>query len=187
MAGGPNGQVAIVTGGGRGTGRAIAETFAAAGAAALLPGMVARRRGRVLSVASRAATLAIPCFSAYFTAKAAVARLSEVLALETAEHGVSVFAVDPGGVRRAMTDAYFGSAAGRRWMPGWAEAMERANSTPALAAALCVLLASGAADALRGRFVGVHDDVAALARHAAAIQAHELYTLRLRTTPVPAP
>jgi NAD(P)-dependent dehydrogenase (short-subunit alcohol dehydrogenase family) len=150
-------------------------------ARAVLPGMIARRRGRVLNVST--GTIGVPYTSAYSTAKAAVARLSEVLALETREYGVSVFALNSGGVRTAMTDAYFGSPTGRRWLPGWQERLEVANPTPERAVALCLTLASGAADALSGRFLDVQDDITALIARANDIRAQDLYTLRRRTDP----
>ncbi len=148
---------------------------------AVLPGMIARRRGRIVNIASGAGTIALPYFSAYFTAKTALIRLSEVLALETQAYGISVFAVDPGGVRTAMTDAGFGSPAGRRWLPGYQERMEATNPGPERAVMLCLRLAAGEADALSGRFLSVQQDLPALIEQADDLRKQELYTLRLRT------
>src|SRR5262249_53367723 len=107
-------------------------------------------------------------------------RLSEVLALETQQHGIAVFAVDPGGARTALTDAVYGSPAGRRWLPGFAERGEQANATPARAVALCLQLASGLAGAVSGCFLGVADDLPGLVAQAADLRTQEHYTLRLR-------
>jgi NAD(P)-dependent dehydrogenase (short-subunit alcohol dehydrogenase family) len=53
----------------------------------VLPGMVARRHGRVINVASGVGTRPIPHLSAYSASKAALIRLTETLAAEAADHG----------------------------------------------------------------------------------------------------
>ena len=70
---------------------------------AVLPGMIARRRGRIINLASGAAAMSIAYFSAYCAAKTALVRLTETLAIEARPHGVTVFAVTPGSVRTSMT------------------------------------------------------------------------------------
>jgi NAD(P)-dependent dehydrogenase (short-subunit alcohol dehydrogenase family) len=52
--------------------------------------------------------------SAYVTAKAALIRLTENLAAEVQEHGVRVFAIQPGTVRTAMAEAVLTLPEGRR-------------------------------------------------------------------------
>src|SRR4029077_4349720 len=54
---------------------------------AVLPGMIARGKGRIVNVASGAGTGAIPYLGPYVTSKTALIRLTEVLAAEVAEHG----------------------------------------------------------------------------------------------------
>ena len=51
---------------------------------------------------------------------------------------------------------------------------------PEPSACLVTFLASGRADALSGRYLTVHDDVAALVERAAEIEQADLYTLRRR-------
>jgi len=63
---------------------------------AVLPGMVDRRYGRIVNVASTAALKGYPYVSAYVAAKHAVLGLTRALALETARSGVTVNAVCPG-------------------------------------------------------------------------------------------
>jgi len=61
-----------------------------------LPGMVARRRGHVVNVASVAAFLPGPYQSVYYATKAFVLSFSEALAEELRDTGVSVSAICPG-------------------------------------------------------------------------------------------
>jgi short-subunit dehydrogenase len=62
----------------------------------LLPGMVARRRGGVLNLASTAAFEAGPLMAVYYATKAYVLSLSEALAEEVRESGVTVTVLCPG-------------------------------------------------------------------------------------------
>jgi short-subunit dehydrogenase len=62
----------------------------------LLPGMVQRRRGRILNVASTAGFLPGPLMAAYYASKAYVLSLSEALTNETAGTGVTVTCLCPG-------------------------------------------------------------------------------------------
>jgi len=61
-----------------------------------LPGMVARKRGRILNVASTAAFQAGPLMAVYYASKAFVLSFSEALANELADTGVTVTALCPG-------------------------------------------------------------------------------------------
>ena len=65
---------------------------------AVLPGMIARRYGRVISIASVAGVRGFAYASAYAAAKHAVVGLTKSIALEVAKRGVTVNAVCPGYV-----------------------------------------------------------------------------------------
>ena len=65
---------------------------------ALLPGMIARRRGAVVNVGSVAGYLPIPTFAVYAATKAYVNSFSEALFWELHGTGVTVTAVCPGPV-----------------------------------------------------------------------------------------
>jgi NAD(P)-dependent dehydrogenase (short-subunit alcohol dehydrogenase family) len=149
---------------------------------AVVPGMVARRHGRVITMASGTGLGPWPYVAAYAVGKCATIRFSENLAAETREHGISVFAISPGVVRTAMTEAAAESPEGETWLGGlFRKAFSEGRDVPPeRAAQLVVFLASGKADVLSGCFVTVSDDLVGMASRAKEIQENELYTLRLR-------
>ena len=152
-------------------------------ARAIVPGMIARRRGRIVTTASHTGLGLWPGMSAYAISKAAVIRLCETLAAETKEHGIRVFAIHPGGVETALTASQFTSEGARTWFPKLYDYVSRGGGgqPPQHAADLVVLLASGRADALSGCFINVREDVNEMVQRAEEIREGELYTLRLRT------
>jgi NAD(P)-dependent dehydrogenase (short-subunit alcohol dehydrogenase family) len=151
---------------------------------AVLPGMIARRGGRIINVASGAGLDAVATGSAYCVSKAALIRLSENIALETTSYGISTFAIHPGTVRTPM-NAYVHDSdeAGRRapqvqqWFRQlYAEGRDTPIERPV---ELVLTLASGRADALSGCFLDVGDDLDALVSQAEAIQREDRLRMRL--------
>ncbi len=141
---------------------------------AVLHGMTERRRGRIINVASGAGTRSIQYMSAYVTSKAALIRFTEVLADEVREHGVSLFAIQPGTVRTAMAEELMQSEAGEQWLPWFKNIFDEGRDDPPEAGAELVLyLASGEADALSGRFFSAPGIPA-------EIRARDLHVLRMR-------
>ena len=65
---------------------------------AAVPGMKAKKWGRIINTASAHALVASPFKSAYVAAKHGVAGLTKTVALETAAHGITVNAICPGYV-----------------------------------------------------------------------------------------
>jgi NAD(P)-dependent dehydrogenase (short-subunit alcohol dehydrogenase family) len=148
---------------------------------AFLPGMIERRRGRIINLSTNAATVAVAHMGAYVTAKTALLRFTENLEAELANTGVHVFALGPGTVRTAMTDYVLESEAGKKWLPWFRKLFDRKKDVPAdQAARLVMQLARGSADALAGRFLEVSDDLDALLRRTDEVKRDGLYTLRLR-------
>jgi NAD(P)-dependent dehydrogenase (short-subunit alcohol dehydrogenase family) len=146
----------------------------------VLPGMIARRRGRIINIASGGGATMLPYFSAYITAKTALIRFSECLAHEVKPHGLAVFAMGPGTVRTAMSEHSLTSPEGRRWLPWFADIFtEGRDLPPERPAALLRALASGRYDALSGRYVAPADDLDRLLAEAAEIERRKLYTLEV--------
>jgi NADP-dependent 3-hydroxy acid dehydrogenase YdfG len=72
---------------------------------AVVPGMVARRSGRVVSLASGLSTRGGRLYSAYSVGKTGLMRLTETLAAGLEGTGVHAFDLAPGVVRTAMSTA----------------------------------------------------------------------------------
>ena len=66
---------------------------------AVIPGMAARRRGRIVNLGSVSGVLTTPFAGAYCATKAAVHALSDALRLELAPFGIRVIVVQPGGIQ----------------------------------------------------------------------------------------
>jgi NAD(P)-dependent dehydrogenase (short-subunit alcohol dehydrogenase family) len=60
--------------------------------------MYLQRRGRIINITSAADVLVVANLGAYITAKGGILGLTKTLALEAAEHGVTVNAVSPGAI-----------------------------------------------------------------------------------------
>lgn len=150
------------------------------GCHAVLPGMIARKKGRIINVASASGTISVPYLSAYVTSKAAVIRFTETLAFEVRPHGVSVFAIHPGAVKTPMNEELLATA-GPQWLP-WLEHVfqQGQDQTTEPGTNMVLFLASGKADSLSGRFFIVPDDPSELVSRADEIRQRDLYTLRLR-------
>ncbi len=71
-------------------------------ARAVIPGMKARRRGRIVNIASISGTIGSERASAYNSSKWGLIGLTKCLAEELRPHGVQCLAVSPGSVDTAM-------------------------------------------------------------------------------------
>lgn len=155
-------------------------------ARAVLPGMLARHRGKIVNVVSsfgihtRPESTPSPYASAYSSSKAAVIVLTENLAAMTQAHGVQVFGLRPGFVRTALLEEGARSPAGRQWLPELQAMLDSDRLLPPEhAARWVVFLASGEADRLSGRVFSVTHDMDTLARRSDDIRREGRYVLRL--------
>jgi NAD(P)-dependent dehydrogenase (short-subunit alcohol dehydrogenase family) len=132
--------------------------------------MIARRSGRIINLTSGGAFMPLdhePMNTAYPASKAAVHRLSELLAATLAPHNVFVFSISPGLVRTAMTESLFADDA------PW--------TSPERAPQLVRALASGEFDGLAGRFLHAErDEPDTLRTRTETILANDLNAVRLR-------
>ncbi|HSV82681.1 MAG TPA: SDR family NAD(P)-dependent oxidoreductase [Ramlibacter sp.] len=109
----------------------------------VVPGMIARKRGKIVNVGANAAVRGQANMGAYIAAKSEVLRITESMAAELREHGINVNCVMPSIIdtppnRAAMPDADPG-----KWV------------TPEQLAAVIAFLASDAASAVHGACIPV--------------------------------
>ncbi|MEO8755672.1 MAG: glucose 1-dehydrogenase [Casimicrobiaceae bacterium] len=118
---------------------------------AALPGMIARRNGKIIHIASLMSELARPTVVPYTAAKGGVRQLTRGMAVELAAHNIQVNAISPGYFatemnRALIDDAEFNTWVCKRTPAGrWGEPVELAG--------LAVFLASAAADYMTGQIV----------------------------------
>jgi NAD(P)-dependent dehydrogenase (short-subunit alcohol dehydrogenase family) len=144
----------------------------------VLPGMIARRRGRIVNVSSSAGFSPAPSMTAYGASKAAVNQWTKRLAAETRAHGVAVFAFNPGVVRTPLLASLVESPVVGQMFQG---ILDQGRDTPIdRVAEMLLFLVSGRADALSGRFIEARDNEDDLARRAEEIQRNDLHTVTLR-------
>lgn len=134
---------------------------------AVVPGMVERGRGRIVTISSHAGHTRWPYVSAYSVSKAAVNKLTENMAIELLPHGISAFSYHPG-----IVDVGLGAATAtpdsddpwQRRVSSWIESQRRSGRNTPVDEALANLLRliRGEADALTGRYLTYQDDLAAL-------------------------
>jgi NAD(P)-dependent dehydrogenase (short-subunit alcohol dehydrogenase family) len=131
----------------------------------VLPGMIARGRGRVICVSAKAARIVAPYLSAYCTGKIAQNRLVAEAAAELAGTGVATFAIDPGFVPTQLARDTMADAAAQKYLGGMVDRLKERCDDPAASGDLarcaqrCVDLASGAYDELSGGYYELPDDL----------------------------
>ena len=122
---------------------AINLRTAVASCKAALPALLERGRGRIVNVGAGAATRAGAGMGAYAASKSGIERLTEALAAELRDHGVTVNAVLPGIIDTPRNRADMPDADFSRWV------------APEAIADVIVFLASDAARAVTGAAVPV--------------------------------
>lgn len=126
---------------------------------AVLPQMLGRNWGRIINIASAHGLVASVNKSAYVAAKHGVVGLTKVVALETAETGVTCNAICPGWVLTPLVDKQIRTRAASAGTSYEAAKLELVSGkhpskefvTPAQLAAMALFLCSPGADQVRGQ------------------------------------
>jgi gluconate 5-dehydrogenase len=122
-------------------------------ARAVIPGMKARRRGKIINLCSLASDIGRPNIVPYATSKGGMRMFTRALAVELAPHNIQVSGIAPGFFRTEMNaplvaDAEFSAWVARRTPAGrWGEPSEIAGAA--------VFLASSSADYVTGHLLAV--------------------------------
>jgi gluconate 5-dehydrogenase len=118
---------------------------------AVLPAMMARKRGKIIHIASLMSELARPSVVPYTAAKGGVRQLTRGMAVELAPHNIQVNAIAPGYFATEMNRALIDDAEFNAWvckrtpLGRWGQPEEIAG--------LAVFLASKAADYMTGQLL----------------------------------
>lgn len=141
---------------------------------AVLPGMIEGRAGRIITVSALASTRVEPAMSAYAVAKSTQVRITQHVAVEVKEYGISAFAIEPGTVFTDLARGTMADPDAKQWKPGMVERLGNLQSESDAAAGLsrcadlCLRLASGQCDALSGQYIDVREDLNERLRQAAS-------------------
>jgi NAD(P)-dependent dehydrogenase (short-subunit alcohol dehydrogenase family) len=139
---------------------------------AVLPNMIQKRAGRIINVASLGGTRVEPFLSAYCVGKSSEIRLTEQVAAEVKQYGISAFAIEPGTVYTEMAESTIADPVAQRYLPGMVEFLKniKEKEDPAVGfarcARMCLQLASGRYDGLSGRYLTPEDNFDELLKRA---------------------
>ena len=120
---------------------------------AALPGMIARRSGKIIHIASLMSELARPTVVPYTAAKGGVRQLTRGMAVELAPHNIQVNAIAPGYFATEMNRALIDNAEFNAWVCKRTPAGRWGD--PAEIAGLAVFLASAAANYITGQSITI--------------------------------
>jgi NAD(P)-dependent dehydrogenase (short-subunit alcohol dehydrogenase family) len=118
--------------------------------------MIEKKEGNIINMSSISAVIPETPLGAYSIAKAGVAMMTKMLAVELAPYNIRVNAVGPGFVRTGMTDHYWAEPGGLEKLKPWIDRtpLKRfAESSDVAAAAL--FLASDASRSITGHTIFV--------------------------------
>jgi gluconate 5-dehydrogenase len=118
---------------------------------AAVPGMMARRRGKIVHIASLLSDLARPSVVPYAAAKGGVRQLTRGMAVELAPHNIQVNAIAPGYFATEMNRALIDNAEFNAWVCKRTPAGRWGQ--PDELAGLAVFLASSASDYVSGQMI----------------------------------
>ena len=158
---------------------------------AVLPSMISRQTGCIINVVSVLATISLPYFSAYSSAKAGLIRGTHIMDMEFRPHGIYSYAVHPCmcadttlGQGALNLDAYVKVDGLRQFMGDFLPSMKDTLALPA--DTFVALAADPDAKFMSGRYIDVTQDLGEVLDEAkkgpeGRIEKEGLYTLKIDT------
>jgi len=147
---------------------------------AIVPHCKRLGHGKIIQLSGGGATAPMPRLTAYATAKAAVVRFCESLALELAAHRIDVNCIAPGALNTRMLDEVLAAGPEKVGAEFYARSIKQRDSGGAgleRGAELAVFLASSASDGITGRLLSaLWDPWRELPSHRDELA--DIYTLR---------
>ncbi len=129
-------------------------------ARAVVPGMIERRRGKIVNVCSVMSELARPTTGAYAASKGALKLLTRSMCAEWANHGIQANGIAPGYVRTDLNEALQRDAEFDAWLRArvpagrWGEPDELGGAV--------VFLASSVSDFVNGQIIVIDGGLSAV-------------------------
>ena len=158
---------------------------------AVLPSMISRQSGCIINVVSVLATISLPYFSAYSSAKAGLIRATHIMDMEFRPHGIYTYAVHPCmcadttlGQGALNLDAYAKVDGLNQFMSGFLPSMKDKLALPA--DTFVALAADSDAKFMSGRYIDATQDLGEVLAEAkkgseGRIEREGLYTLKIDT------
>lgn len=129
-------------------------------ARAVVPGMIARKRGKIINICSLMSDLARPTTGNYAAAKGGLRMLTRAMCAEWARHGIQANGIAPGYILTDLTKPLAEDPAFDSWIRGRTPAA-RWGTVKDLTGA-CVYLASSAADFVNGQILAIDGGLSAV-------------------------
>ena len=149
---------------------------------AVIPIFKRNRRGRIINISGGGATSPMPRFSAYAASKAALVRLTETLAEELRDFGITVNAIAPGALKTRLTEEVIKAGAetvGREFYERNVKWTQGGATAPELGARLCASLAASASGGVTGKLISAQwDPWERLTEFETDLQSSDIYCLR---------
>lgn len=138
--------------------------------------------GKLINLSGGGATSPLPRISAYAASKAAVVRLTETMAEETAGTGIDINAVAPGALNTRLLEEILSAGPEKVGVRFYENALKQKASGGApleKGTDLCVFLLSSASDGISGRLISaVWDPWQELGDRRDQLRGSDIYTLR---------
>jgi len=151
-------------------------------ARAVIPSMIAHKRGVIITFAGGGAFGARARFSAYSVSKAAVVRLTDAMSQELQPYGITVNGISPGQVNTDMFEAMLAAGPDNVGQAGWTEfqkRLETGGDPIEDVGKLALFLVSDAGRQITGRVISVQwDPWKQLPQYTDALMASDIYTMR---------